>query len=104
MFADKYDYLVFVSSVSLSKLKSTKFPPPLRTPSQFSCSLFVAQCWNKLVVCFSTAPDKKKKQKRKNVEHYGEKAQIYFTGKICLYFIWQVFFCKIDLKLDIISF
>ncbi len=52
---------------------------------------------------FSTAPDKKNKQKRKNFEGYGEKTQIYFTDWICRVFIWQVF-CKIDLKLDIISF
>ncbi len=42
-------------------------------------------------------------QKRKNVEDYGEKAQIYFTGKICL-ILFGKFFCKIDVKLDILSF
>jgi hypothetical protein len=51
--------------------------------------------------CLSTAPDKKNKQKRKNVEDYGEKAQIYFTLSL---FYLASFFCKIDLKLDIISF
>jgi hypothetical protein len=41
-----------------------------------------------------SAPDKKNKQKRKNVEDYGEKAQIYFTDRICHDFIWQDLFVR----------
>jgi hypothetical protein len=41
-----------------------------------------------------SAPENKNKQKRKNVEDFGEKAQIYLTGRICRDFIWQVLFVR----------
>ena len=46
------------------------------------------------------AINKTNKWKRKNVEDYGEWAQIYFTESACCVFFLASSFCKIDVKLN----
>jgi hypothetical protein len=79
---------------SLSKLKSTKFPPPLCTPSQAVSSSSVASFRSELKPAgrVSFYSYWQEEQTEKKTEDYGEKAQIYFTGKISCYFIFGKFF------------
>ena len=65
-------------------------------PSQYSTS---SQS-DSVCVWQAEAINKTNKRKRKNVEDYGEKAQIYFTESACRVFFLASSFCKIDVKLN----
>ena len=65
-------------------------------PSQYSTS---SQS-DSVCVWQAEAINKTNKRKRKNVEDYGEWAQIYFTESACCVFFLASSFCKIDVKLN----
>ncbi len=99
MFADKYNYKVFLSSESLSKLKSTKFAPPPCTPQAAALPqnthtdtssvqlLDVCGC-NQLVVCAAPGTNRRKKK----TKDYGEKKQTFILQIKLAVFLWGKLF------------